>query len=190
MNTKKLVRIAFLTALGILLMYIAFPLPFFPPFMTYDFGDLPGLIAAFAMGPWIGVLVQFLKCLLGYFLGVSKAGLVGMAANFIAGGTMILVAGLIYQHRKTKLTAVISLLVGTVVTALVMIPVNYFIFFPLWGVANESLLVMALTVSFPFNLVKFLLTSVLTFVLYKAVKNVLEEKDFRSSEPRLNDDRA
>jgi len=82
------------------------------------------------------------------------------------------------------------LLVGTVVTALVMIPVNYFIFFPLWGVANESLLVMALTVSFPFNLVKFLLTSVLTFVLYKAVKNVLEEKDFRSSEPRLNDDRA
>ena len=56
MTTKKLVRLAVLTAFGVLLMiFIAFPLPFFPEFMTYDPGDIPGLIAAFAFGPWAGL---------------------------------------------------------------------------------------------------------------------------------------
>lgn len=190
MTTKKLVRIGFLTALGVLLLLIAFPLPFFPEFLTYDFGDVPGIIATFAFGPVAGVLVQLAKCILGYLLGLSKAGIIGMAANFVAGGTMVLVAGLIYQYRKTKLRAVLALAMGSVVASLVMSVANFYIFFPLWGFPTEGIIPMLVTVVFPFNMVKFGLSSTLTFFIYKAVKNVLEEKELKHPQRRLRDDRA
>ena len=107
--TKKLVRLAVLTAFGFLLMYfIAFPIPPFPGFLTYDPGDIPGLIATFAFGPWAGILVQLMKCTIGYLIGASRAGLIGMTANFVSGGTMVWVAGLVYRYRKTKGMAALS----------------------------------------------------------------------------------
>jgi len=175
MTTKKLVRLAILTAFGILLMfYIAFPLPLFPEFMTYDPGDIPGIIAAFAFGPWAGLLVQFMKCLLGYLIGASKAGLIGMAANFAAGAPMVLVAGFIYQYKKTKKRAVLSLLAGSVAAALVMAVANYYIFFPLWGFPTNDALPFMVGVVIPYNLVKFLISSTVTFLIYKKVRNVFE----------------
>lgn len=190
MTTKKLVRIGFLTALGVLLMLIAFPLPFFPEFLTYDFGDVPGIIATFAFGPWAGVLVQLSKCILGYLVGVSKAGIIGMAANFVAGGTMVFAAGLIYQYRKTKLRAVLSLAVGSIVASMVMAVANYYIFFPLWGFPTEGIIPMLVTVVFPFNMVKFIISSTLTFLIYKAVKNAFEEAELKPSKRGLSDDRG
>lgn len=190
MTTKKIVRIGFLTALGVLLMLIAFPLPFFPEFLTYDFGDVPGIIATFAFGPWAGVLVQLSKCILGYLLGLSKAGIIGMAANFVAGGTMVLVAGLIYQYRKTKLRAIISLAIGSIVASLAMTVANYYIFFPLWGFPTAGIIPMMVTVVFPFNMVKFILSSTLTYLIYKAVKNVLEDRALKPVKSRLSDDRG
>jgi len=190
MTTKKLVRIGFLTALGVLLMLIAFPLPFFPEFLTYDFGDIPGIIATFAFGPVAGVLVQLSKCILGYLFGLSKAGIIGMAANFVAGGTMVLVAGLIYQYRKTKLRAVLSLAIGSVVASLAMSVANYYIFFPLWGFPTEGIIPMMVTVVFPFNMAKFIISSTVTFFVYKAVKNALEEAELKQVKKRLSDDRA
>ncbi|MDD4666206.1 MAG: ECF transporter S component [Clostridia bacterium] len=175
MTTKKLVRLAVLTAFGFLLMYfIAFPIPPFPGFLTYDPGDIPGMIAAFAMGPWAGALVQLMKCVIGYLIGASKAGAIGMAANFVSGGTMVLVAGLIYQHRKTKMMAVLSLFVGTVVTSLVMAVADYYIFFPLWGIPVNEALPLLVSAVLPFNVVKFAISSLVTFFVYKKVKNILE----------------
>ena len=40
-NTKYLIKIAFLGALGFLLMYLEFPLPFMPPFLKFDFAMCP-----------------------------------------------------------------------------------------------------------------------------------------------------
>ncbi|MDD2432908.1 MAG: ECF transporter S component [Clostridia bacterium] len=173
MTTKKLVRLAVFTAFGILLMYfIAFPLPFFPEFLTYDPGDIPGLIATFAFGPWPGVLVQLMKCLLGYLIGASKGGWIGMAANFVAGGTMVLVAGLIYRYRKTKTMAALSLIMGAVVSSIVMVIADYYVFFPLWGFPTNNVLPLLVGVVIPFNLVKFGISSIVTFLVYKRVKSI------------------
>ena len=175
MTTKKLVRLAVLTAFGVLLMiFIAFPLPFFPEFFTYDPGDIPGLIAAFAFGPWAGLLVQFMKCLLGYLIGASKAGIIGMAANFAAGAPMVLVAGLIYQYRKTKLRAVLSMVAGSVAASLVMAVANYYVFFPLWGFPTNDALPLIVGVVIPYNLVKFMMSSTVTFFIYKRVRSIFE----------------
>ena len=61
MSTKKLVNISLLSVLGFLLMFtIEFPLPF-TSFFEIRSSEVPALIAAFAWGPWTGVLVEFIK---------------------------------------------------------------------------------------------------------------------------------
>lgn len=173
-KTRHLVRLGMLVAIGIILFYfVSFPLPFFPEFLTYDAGDIPGMIAAFAMGPLAGVVVQFLKAFLGLLLGASKAGWIGATANFIAGGTMVLVSGLIYSIRKNRTMAAVGMLIGCVATALVMGLVNYFWLFPLWGIPDNQLMPMLISATIPFNFVKFFISSVVTFFLYKKVKHLL-----------------
>lgn len=177
MNTKKLVRIAVLTAAAILLMHtIFFPIPPFPNFLTYDPGDIPGLLATFAWGPLGGLLVQFLKCTLGYFLGASKAGAIGMAANFVSGGTMVLIAGMVYQQHKTLKMAILALVCGAVAAALIMALANYFVFFPLWGFPTTGALTLIVKVVFPFNLVKYSISSLVTFLIYKRTKRFFVEE--------------
>lgn len=173
-KTKQMVRLAMLVAIGIILFYlVSFPLPFFPEFLTYDAGDIPGMIAVFAMGPIAGLIVQFLKAFLGLLLGASKAGWIGATANFIAGGTMVLVSGLIYSIHKSRNMAILGLLLGCFVTAAVMGLVNYFWLFPLWGIPDSQLMPMLISATIPFNFVKFFISSIVTFFLYKKVKHFL-----------------
>lgn len=172
--TKQLVRISMLSAIGILLFYfVAFPLPLFPEFLTYDAGDIPALIATFAFGPLTGVLVQFLKAFIGLLIGASKAGWVGATANFLAGGIMAFVTGLIYKIRPTRWMAVVSLLTGCVVTAIIMSLVNYYWLLPLWGIPQNQILPLITAAVLPFNFVKFALTSIVVFFIYKRVKNLI-----------------
>jgi len=179
-KTKLMVRLSLLSAIGVLLFYVvAFPLPFFPEFLTYDAGDIPALIAAFAFGPIAGVVVQFLKAFIGFLIGGSKAGWIGALANFLAGGTMAFVAGAIYAQKKTKLRATLSLFIGSVVTALVMGALNYYWLLPLWGIPQNQLMPFLVSATIPFNFVKFAMSSVVTFFLYKRVKSFLEVESYK-----------
>lgn len=175
MSTQKLVRVSLLSVFAFLLMYaIEFPLPFFPPFLKYDPSEVPALIAAFAWGPWTGVLVEFLKTLLFFLSGKSTSGLVGMAAAFLAGSSFVLVAGTIYERYKTKNGAVLSLLAGSVAMTVVMTCSNYFVLLPLWGVPTNEVLPMITSAIIPFNMVKAIFSSAVTFVIYKRVRVWLE----------------
>lgn len=181
-KTKLMVRLALLSAIGVLLFYVvAFPLPFFPEFLTYDAGDIPALIATFAFGPVHGVIVQFLKAFIGFLIGGSKAGWIGALANFLAGGTMAFVAGLVYVQKKTKFMAAVSLLTGSLVTALVMGAVNYYWLLPLWGIPQNQLMPFLISATIPFNFVKFVMSSFVTFFLYKRVKNFLETEEYKEA---------
>lgn len=179
-KTKLMVRLSLLSAIGVLLFYVvSFPLPFFPEFLTYDAGDIPALVATFAFGPVAGVVVQFLKAFIGFLIGGSKAGWIGALANFLAGGTMAFVAGIIYAQKKNKIMAAASLFVGSVVTALVMGVLNYYWLLPLWGIPQNQLMPFLIGATIPFNFVKFILSSVVTFFLYKKVKNFLEVEEYK-----------
>ena len=47
-NLSILIKVALLGAIsGILMAFIKFPLPFFPPFMEIDFAEIPAIIAGF-----------------------------------------------------------------------------------------------------------------------------------------------
>lgn len=182
MNIKILTRIALLSAFGLILQFISSPVPFFPEYLRYDAAEMPALIAAFAIGPWAGVLVDLGKNLLSLLIGNAPSGLIGLTANFVAGATYSFVAGYIYSLGKTKGRAILAIAVGVIATTITMALSNYFWLLPLYGIPKNSILPLMTAAIIPFNLFKSSLTGVLTFLLYKKVKGFLEPQMAPSKE--------
>lgn len=168
-DTKYLVKVAFLGTLGFLLMYLEFPLPFMPPFLKFDFGDVPALIAGFAYGPVAGVLAEVIKCVIFLLSGRSESGIIGTSANFVTGASLVIAAALIYRRFRTLNGAIVSLIVGSIVMTATVTIADIYIFLPLWNIPVEQILPMVKAAIIPFNLMKGLFTSVATFLLYKRV---------------------
>ena len=140
-KTRLIAGCGMLTAAAAVLQFIEFSIPIIPSFIKLDFSDLPELIGAFAYGPLAGI-------------GAVFSG----------------VAGLIYNRRKTKKSALLGGTIGALCMAAVSFPSNLFIVYPFYynfmpkevvlqayqtimpsiGSIEESLLVFNL----PFTLVK------------------------------------
>jgi riboflavin transporter FmnP len=147
---------------------LEFPLPGFPPYLKYDPSDVCGLLAAFSFGPAAGFLVELIKSILFFLSGKSADGIVGATAALVAGGTLVVAAGKTYALGKRPL--VLSLLVGTVSMTVLMVTANYFIFLPLWGLPTHQI-TMPLVISMTgFNLVKGIITSILTMIIYQSLR--------------------
>ncbi|NLC77420.1 MAG: ECF transporter S component [Clostridia bacterium] len=176
MSVKKMVQVGFLAAVGFLLMFtVEFPLPLLPPFLKYDPSEVPALIAAFAYGPWVGVLVEMVKNILFFISGKATSGIIGFLGASIAGCTYVLVAGSVYEHWRTKTGALASLLVGSAALVIVMSLANYFILLPLWGIPREEVGGLIISAVVPFNAVKGFLSGLISFVVYKRVRVFLGE---------------
>lgn len=195
MKNKKVRLItgtAMLTAVAVVLQYIEISIPIMPSFIKLDFSDLPELIGAFAYGPLAGVLIALLKNLI--HMAVSQSGFVGELSNFILGAVFALVAGLIYKHKKTKGNAVIAGVAGAVAMAVVSLPCNYFVIYPLYysvlGFPEEAVFAMyqallpsvknmlqaLLIFNVPFTFVKGLVSVVISLVIYKPLSPLLKGK--------------
>ena len=61
LSTQNLAVIAMLSAVAFILAFIEIPMPLSPPFAMMDLSDLPAVLAAFAIGPFAGVLVELIK---------------------------------------------------------------------------------------------------------------------------------
>lgn len=193
--TTKLAVTGMLTALAIVLQYIEFPVPMLvPPFLKMDFSDLPELIAAFVIGPVWGVAVCFLKNLIHIPFG--STGGVGELSNFLLGAVFALTAGLIYQRNKTKKTALLACALGSLAMAVFSFPINYFIVYPvysnLWFGGNMGLIVdmyklilpfsdtlekCLVIFNVPFTLVKAIIVSVITMLIYKPLSRLVTRMD-------------
>ena len=193
--TTKLAVTGMLTALAIVLQYIEFPVPMLvPPFLKMDFSDLPELIAAFVIGPVWGVAVCFLKNLIHIPFG--STGGVGELSNFLLGAVFALTAGLIYQRNKTKKTALLACGLGSLAMAVFSFPINYFIVYPvysnLWFGGNMGLIadIYKLILPFsdslekclvifnvPFTLVKAIIVSIITMLIYKPLSRLVTRMD-------------
>ena len=102
---RTITGVAVLSAIAFILAFLEFPVPLSPAFVRMDLSDLPALIGAFAYGPLAGVLIELVKNAL-QLTSTATAG-VGELANFIMGGTFVLVAGAVYRRRKTKKAALL-----------------------------------------------------------------------------------
>ena len=195
-EVRNLVQIGMLGAVSVVLMMFEIPLFFAPSFYKIDLSEIPVLIGTFAMGPVAGMFIELIKVVLHMlFKGSSTAG-VGDFANFLIGCAMIVPAGLIYQKKKSKKSAVIGMIAGTLFMAFIGCFLNAFVLLPAYGKAFgmpvdalvamgtavnpaiNSLLTFVVLAVAPFNILKGLIVGVITFLLYKHVSPILHGTQF------------
>ncbi|MBO4604762.1 MAG: ECF transporter S component [Clostridiales bacterium] len=177
----KLAVTAVLTAMASVLMYYEIPLPFMPPFLKFDFSEVPVVIGSFAIGPIWGVVIELLKNLI--HLPMTQTAGIGEMSNFITGSIYVVTAGLIYNKFHSKPGIILSTSVATIVLALAGIPLNAFVTLPLYasvlGFTTEAIVGMSQAVNplitdkwslimwgfVPFNLIKGIIIGVITFLV-------------------------
>lgn len=173
-NTRTMIQISLLSVIAFLLMFfIEFPLLASAPFLQYDPSQVPTLIVTFAFGPLAGVVSELIKTFLFFVSGKATTGIVGVSAAFLAGGTFVLAAGLVYRYKRTFRGAIVALVAGVLVMTLSMTLANKFVFFPLWGIPEAQINQLLIAAVIPFNLIKGVITSVLTLLLYKRIHRLL-----------------
>ena len=186
-NVTKMAIIAMLAAVAVVLQYLEFGVPLVPSFLKMDLSDIPELIGAFVIGPLGGVVICLVKNLV--HLLVSQSGFVGELSNFMLGAVFSLVAGLIYKKHKTKGIAFLACIVGAVAMALVSLPTNYYIVYPIYASlfggmetilglykailpSADTLWKALLIFNVPFTLVKGLLCVAVTMLIYKPLSRL------------------
>lgn len=190
-STNSLVKIALLSVISYILMLIELPIPLFPGFLKIDLSDMPALIGTFALGPAAGVIIELIKNLL-HLITKTDTGGVGELANFIIGASLIIPAGVIYAKNRTKSSALIGMLLGTALMGIAGGLANYYILIPFyakvmpieqiiaWSAsangAITDLKTLILYAVVPFNLLKGIVISILTILIYKRISHLLIKK--------------
>ena len=180
-----------LSAVAVILQYLEFPVPLvMPPFIKFDFSDLPALIGAYAYGPLAGILIELIKNL--FHCAASHSATVGELSNFILGAAFTGTAGFIYKHHKTKQTAIVGGIIGAAVMAIISVPSNHFIVYPFYYnfmpedqvLAAYQLILPRVTsvmqclliFNLPFTLVKGLACVLISIPIYKPLTRILKSR--------------
>ena len=188
---RTLVQVGMLSAIAIILMQFEIPLPFAPTFYKIDFSEVPVLIGCFSMGPFAGILIELIKVILNVVIKGTMTMGIGDVANFLIGCAFCVPAALIYQKKRTKNGAVAGMAAGTVSMTVIGCVLNAYILLPVYAKAFEmpldalismgtevngaitGLTTFVLLAVAPFNLLKGLLVSLVVFVVYKKIRQVL-----------------
>ena len=189
-SIKVIAATGLLTAVAVVLQYIEFAIPIMPSFIKLDFSDIPELIGAVFFGPIIGVIIALLKNLIHML--VSQSGFVGELSNFLLGASFALTAGIVYRVKKGIGGVILAGILGSVEMALISVPTNYFVIYPLYynvmGFPKEAVLGMykvlmpsiegipdgLIIFNLPFTLVKGLICTVFTVIVYKPLRLILK----------------
>ena len=179
-------------AIATVLHILDFPLLFIAPeFYKLDFSELPVLLCGFFLGPSATVSCEGVKILLKLLLKGTSTAFVGDFANFFVGCSLVLPATIFYHLHKSKHSAVIGLIIGSICITVFGSAFNAIYLLPkfaqLYGIPLEAIISMGAAIhpqisgvsSFaffcvaPLNLFKAAAVSILTMLLYKRVARPL-----------------
>jgi len=180
-------RIAILAAAASILFLIEIPIV---AFYKLDLSNIPVLLGAFSMGPVPGLVILALKSAIG-LLHSSSAG-VGELADFVMGAALIIPAAIIYHRQKSRKNAIIGMTVGTICMVVAGVLMNKWVMLPFYmgafhmdmdgiikaaGVAEvDSEWKLLLMITGPFNLLKGVVLSIVTALIYKPLSPILHAK--------------
>ncbi|HHU21809.1 MAG TPA: ECF transporter S component [Clostridiales bacterium] len=198
-RSKYIACVGMMSTVAAILMLFEIPLFFAPAFYEVDLSELPILICTFALGPVAGVVCEFLKIFIKLIIKGTTTAFVGDFANFVVGCSLVLPASIIYHKIKTKKGALIAMaggtlsmtIFGSLFNAVYLIPT----FSKLFGLPLENIIAMGTAVNsnitslstlvlyavVPFNLLKGIIVSAITFLLYKRVSGALHMKNSYSN---------
>ena len=187
LSVATMTRIAILAAAASILFLIEIPIV---AFYKLDLSNIPVLLGAFSMGPVPGVIILALKSAIG-LLHSSSAG-VGELADFVMGAALVIPASVIYHRNKNRKNAIIGMAIGTVCMVIVGVLMNKWVMLPFYmgafhmdmdgiikaagvaGVDSEWKLLLLITA--PFNLLKGVVLSIITGLIYKPLSPILHAR--------------
>ena len=186
-SVAVMTRIAILAAAASILFLIEIPIV---AFYKLDLSNLPVLLGAFSMGPVPGLIILAIKSAVG-LLHSSSAG-IGELADFVMGAALVLPAAVIYHRNKSRKSAIIGMAVGTVCMVVAGVLMNKWVMLPFYmgafhmdmdGIikaakvaAVDSEWKLLLLVTGPFNLLKGVVLSIVTGLIYKPLSPILHGK--------------
>lgn len=172
-RVTKLAKMAMLAAISIVLVYFVH-FPIFPPvpFLEYDPADIAIFMGTFAFGPLAGFGLTVVVSVIQGLTVSAQSGPYGIIMHILATGSFVLVAGLIYKRGKSRKSAVIALLCGTLTMVVVMFGANLVIT-PVFMTVSVDVVKSLMPFILGFNFIKAGINSIVTFLLYKRISKFL-----------------
>lgn len=185
-----IVKIGVLSGLAGALMLIKIPLAIFPDWLTIDISDVPAVIGALVLGPLAGIGIEVVKVLVNLMLNGTQTGGIGEIANIIIGVSLVTPIGLMYKKDKSLKSALIGCFLGVAAMTVVGLAMNYFVMIPLYaklfnmepfgfvemyqhlpvtGKLINTYFEFIVIIFAPFNIIKGLMITVITALIYKFV---------------------
>lgn len=172
-DTRQLVTMALMCAIGVLLSFIELPLLPGVTWLKYDASAMPAMVCGFAFGPAAGLSVGVVGAVIH---GILMADFTGALMNILVVAGFVLPAALVYRRSRTFRSGVVGLVLSVIAATLMAILGNLLVT-PAWlGVPLDAVVAMILPILTPFNLAKGALNAVLTLVVYKSVSNLITPK--------------
>lgn len=192
MKVKKIAFIGLMGAVSAVLMLFRFPIPFMPPFLSFDLSGLMEMLGGFMFGPMAAACIIVVKILLQLVMQGSFSLGTGELQNLILSCSYVLPALIIYHRNKTKKMAITGMAVSTLFVSVMAVFTNLYLIIPfyvkLFGMSMDDIITMCRTVNpamknvtsmavfglLPFNLIKYGVTSLVTFIMYKRLSRVIK----------------
>ena len=195
LSVKEMTMIALQSSITVILYYfVKFNLPFFPPWLDIQISEVPALITGFAYGPYAGFLVILIRFIIKLPATITAG--VGELADLILSGCLVIVSSLIYRKNRTLKGALLGTIFGIAISTVLSVFVNWLILipayiniahFPLSALAGMMNYIPSLTVTednfmlvyilvgvIPFNLFRYFIVALVTFLLYKKTHILLK----------------
>lgn len=191
-KVKTIAFVGLMGALSAVLMLLRFPIPFMPPFMSFDLSGVMEMLGGYMFGPGAVFGIILVKILLQLVIQGSFSLGTGEIQNLILSSCYVLPAVLLYYRKKTKKRAVVGMAVSTVLVSVVAVFTNLYMIIPfyasLMGQRMEDFVAMCTAVNpmmkdtltmavfgiAPFNLIKYGATSIVTFLVYKKLSRFIK----------------
>lgn len=189
---RRVSIIGICAAIAAVLHVLDFPLIVLAPeFYKLDFSEVPVLLCGFYLGPSATVVCEGVKILLKLILKSTSTAFVGDLANFVVGCSFVLPASIWYHIHKSRHSAVIGLILGTISMSIFGTAFNAVYLLPkfaqLYGMPLETIIGLGSQIHpgihnvttfvvmcvAPLNIVKGTTVSILTLLLYKRVARPL-----------------
>ena len=180
-RVRKIAIAAMLAAIAVVLNYFEVPIPLMPPFLKIDPSTIPLLIGSFILGPVYALGMAFVKNFVHFF--TSTSGGVGQIADFIITSAFTATAAIVYRNNRTKKGAVMGCAAGCVAIMIAGYLANRYLLIPFFSqiMPMEAIFSACAKVNplihdldsyllfgaVPFNFIKGVLISLITFPVYK-----------------------
>ena len=168
-STRKIAIYALFVAVAIVTSFIEFPIFPLAPWLKYDPSGIVCLIAGFAFGPSAAVTVSVLGFLPHVFTnpwGALMAILVALALS--------VPAAIVYQRHRTRKGAVGAIVCGIIVALFAAILGNLVVTPMYANMTMAAVAQMIVPILLPFNLIKFAIHAVVTFLIYKPIVTIID----------------